>query len=183
MSISVARWISILGSPLIVVPLTVAMVSKALVLTVVLSGVALVMVAGILRKVRRGDWPNFDVSEPKDRPSALARAILVLAAAGLLLYFLGQPAQTLWGFAFAIVIMAVAAALNRFHLKVSMHAAFTSYAAVIPVVVMPALAAVLAFVAMLVAWSRIVLERHTVTEVLVGIGIGATSGVALLALR
>jgi membrane-associated phospholipid phosphatase len=179
MRVTLARWISIIGHPFIVVPLTVALVSKSLVMTVVLIAVMLVMIFGILRKVRRGDWTNFDVSLREHRPGMYARAIPVLAAAWLLLLLLGQPPAVLWGFGASIAIMAIATLLNRLRLKVSMHSAFTTYAAVLPAVVMQPLAVGLACLAILVAWSRVVLGRHTVAEVIVGSVLGGLAGAAL----
>ena len=175
----VARWISILGHPFIVLPLVIALTSKSIETTAVLIGVIAVMTFAIVRKVRRGDWNDFDVSLREHRPGVYARAIPLVAAAWLLTSWLRRPAPISWGFGVAIAVMVIAAALNRFRLKVSMHAAFTSYAATLPVTTMPALAAGLAVLALLVAWSRVVLGRHTVTEVIVGAVLGAVGGIAL----
>ncbi len=183
MPIVVARWISILGHPFIVLPLAVALTSKSIETTWVLIGVMAVMAFAIVRKVRRGDWNDFDVSMLEHRPGVYARAIPLMAAAWLLTTWLRRPAPISWGFGVAIAVMVIAAALNRFRLKVSMHAAFTSYGATMPMATMPAFAAGLAMVALLVAWSRVVLGRHTVAEVVVGAALGVVGGIALRVLH
>jgi membrane-associated phospholipid phosphatase len=179
----VARWISILGHPFIVLPLVVALTSASIAMTLVLIGVMVVMTFAILRKVSRGDWNDFDVSLLEHRPGAYARAIPLVAAAWLLTSWLRRPTPISWGFGVAIALMVIAAALSRFRLKVSMHAAFASYAASFPVATIPALAAGLAVLALLIAWSRVVLRRHTVAEVIVGVALGAAGGIALHALH
>ena len=183
MPIVLARWISIVGHPFIVLPLAVALTSESIATTSVLIGVMVVMTLAILRKVRRGDWNDFDVSLREHRPGAYARAIPLVAAAWLLTSWLRRPAPISWGFGVAIAMMFIAVVLNRFSLKVSMHAAFTSYAATFPLATIPALATGLVVLALLVAWSRVVLERHTMAEVITGAALGAVGGIALHALH
>jgi hypothetical protein len=182
-SIAVARWVSIVGHPFIVVPLTVALVSRSIVTTGVLIGVLVIMMLVVVRKVRSGEWSDFDVSLLEQRPGAYARAIPLMAAAWLFLWVVGGRSRGFWGFGVAIGILLMATLLTRLRLKASMHAAFDSYAAVLPSAVMPALAGALALLALWVAWSRVVLRRHTTLEVLVGAALGVTGGALLVWLR
>jgi hypothetical protein len=173
---SVARWVSIVGHPFIVVPLTVAWVSRSMATTGVLIGVVVIMMAVIIRKVRSGDWTDLDVSLREHRPGAYARAIPLLAAAWLVLWAIGGRSRGFWGFGVAIAILAIATVLTRFRIKASMHVAFDAYAAMLPVAVMPSLAAVLAVLTLCVGWSRVALRRHTVVEVVIGGALGLAGG-------
>ena len=68
-------------------------------------------------------------------------------------------------------------------LKVSLHAAFAVFAAAL---VWPGVASVSLMLALAagVAWSRLVLQRHTLAEVVVGLLLGSASGLVLnLAVR
>jgi hypothetical protein len=49
-------------------------------MTGVLIGVVITMTLVVLRKVRRGEWSDVDVSLRERRPGAYARAIPLLAA-------------------------------------------------------------------------------------------------------
>jgi membrane-associated phospholipid phosphatase len=65
-------------------------------------------------------------------------------------------------------------------LKVSLHAAFALFAAALVWPNLPGTLAVAAL-ALGVAWSRLVLRRHTLPEVLTGLLLGAAFGAALRA--
>ncbi len=182
-SLAVARWVSIVGHPFVVVPLTVAVVSRSTATTAVLIGVVVVMMLVVVRKVRSGDWSDLDVSLREQRPAAYARAIPLLGAAWLLLWLIAGRSRGFWGFGVAIGILVIATVLTRFRIKASMHAGFDSYAAVLPVTVMPALSAALALLAVCVGWSRVALRRHTLPEVLVGAVLGMAGGALVVWLR
>lgn len=70
----------------------------------------------------------------------------------------------------------VFASLLRHWLKLSLHAAFAVFAAAL---LWPSLVPVLLALALVagVAWSRLVLRRHSCQEVLVGLLTGAAAGV------
>ena len=95
----------------------------------------------------------------------------------MLLWALGQPlAVTLAPVTAALLVLLTH--LLRHWLKVSLHAAFAVFAVAL---VWPHLAPTLAtlLLAVGVAWSRLVLHRHTRAEVLLGLGFGAAFGIGL----
>lgn len=113
---------------------------------------------------------------------ALAGALQNLPASALaaaILWALGEPRVICAGPAAAAgaMLIACAHALRR-RLKVSLHSAFASFAALL---CWPSwtLTAVMGLLAVAVAWSRLALFRHTPSEVVLGLLMGGTAGVGI----
>jgi membrane-associated phospholipid phosphatase len=181
MLLPLARALSILGHPALLIPVAVASSASArmasamqvrdAVLVCVL--IAVVTMAFSVYKVRRGLWGHVDASSAAERRELnVFLALLLLSAAGVL-HWLGQPRTVVMGLGLSGVMVVVALAA-RGCLKISLHAAFAVYAAGIA---WPALwmSAAIALLAIGVAWSRVVLQRHTLAEVLVGAALGAAA--------
>jgi membrane-associated phospholipid phosphatase len=183
---ALARWLSVVGHPFVMVAVMVAATSLrlaspaqaarivGLVLLVAVVPVALLM----LRQVRRGRWDNADASNARERP------ILFAVSAGAVLVLLGclhffQPQSFLVrGAAGTLVMLAVCAASTRW-LKVSLHLAFAALATTI-LLLLGSLVGwfLLAFLPPL-AWSRLRLARHQPLEVVAGFLIGVAAGLAV----
>jgi membrane-associated phospholipid phosphatase len=67
-------------------------------------------------------------------------------------------------------------ALINFRIKLSLHALFAFYSAMILFVVNPVVGAVAFTVALLVFWSRLYLRRHDLMETLIGASLGLLGG-------
>lgn len=179
--VRVAFWLSIVGHPFVVVPamlLAVALDSLPLprALEVVLMTVALTtgpVAWHIARQVGRRQYADFDVSVRAERGSFLPVALAVGVIGGGTLWLLDAPAFVLRGVLASVGMLVVAGALHRWA-KVSLHALFASFCAVILYALSAALG--LAAFALGVGWSRVVLARHTLVEVLVGTGVGIAGG-------
>ena len=140
-----------------------------------LAVAAAVMVYSFVQ-VRAGRWSHVDASDPRERSQLnLVLALLLLGAAGAL-WWLGQPQALCAGLAVAGTVVVLAALLRRW-LKVSLHTSFAVLAAAFAWPSPAATAAVLALAAG-VAWSRLVLARHTRGEVAMGMALGAAAAVA-----
>ena len=177
-SIALARTLSIAGHPFLLVPLTVAAVSRSAFWTAVIAAsTTLPLLAIIARKVRRGAWSDFDVSRHDQRSGLYYAGLPLLLLTLLILYFLGASAHLMRA-TFAGAVMFAAGLLGNRFLKISMHMMFASFCAASIVRAYPtAVFAALPFLAAL-AWSRRHLERHTWTEIAVGLAIGTACGVA-----
>ncbi len=173
---------SIAGHPLVLLPLAAlgAMARNGLTARQIAPSAALFAVtAAVLlgysyAKVRRGSWRHIDASEPRERRAFNLAALLVIGAGAAAATALGHPPLAL-GLVAAAAIVAVAALSARW-LKLSLHVAFSAMASVVAAWIAPwAAIAALLLVAGL-AWSRLVLGRHTAAEVvsgaLVGWGVG-----------
>jgi membrane-associated phospholipid phosphatase len=180
-----ARWVSIVGHPYLLVPLAVALVTQRSLppaestrIIAVLVALMLVLLVVSARKVRSGAWNNMDVSRREQRPELLAVS-LGLVATALAVFYVSGPTSAFVGTAHAAVLLVAAAGLN-FKWKVSLHAAYTVFAALLLQPFGPAALIAGVAVALAVAWSRVELGRHTVAEVVLGASLGALTGLALL---
>ena len=183
-----ARWVSILAHPFVMVALLVAVPamrqsSASTVQPLFLIVIAVVVPIGVLmfRQVRRGRWSNIDASNPSERPVLFMVALAGLGAAlGWLL--LNDPQSFLVrGMLVTAVFLLLAALLTRW-VKLSLHIAFAALTATTLSLIGSAVGYALVAVVPLVFWSRIVLARHRIHELLVGLVFGVLTGIVLVRL-
>jgi membrane-associated phospholipid phosphatase len=136
------------------------------VLTIVLACLAPASVY-IGRKVQRREWSDLDVSARKDRPHLFTLGLVLLAFTVAILLVTRQPLVFIRGCAGAMLLIAVAWFCNRW-LKPSMHTGFVMLTAGAFWRSDWPLALALGLLAVAVGWSRLVLARHTIPEVIVG---------------
>ena len=172
-----ATLLSLAGHPFVLVPATLLVTTRQWRWAAVIAATTTVpMLVVIARKVRRGEWSDYDVSRHEHRSGLYYAAVPLLILAAVVLYTLDAPRGIMRGLLAGSAMLAVGLAANRW-LKVSMHMMFAAFCAVVIVKHFPlaAIAVLAALVA--VGWSRRVLNRHTLAEVLVGSVAGAAAGV------
>ena len=178
-----ARWVSWIGHPLVFISLSVGIIialrlanraGLALSLTL-LATVILPMALLLFRGFQSGRWSDPDVSIHAERVRFYPRAISISAVAVLVLLLSRAPAFALRGATMTLFLLIIAALIN-FRIKLSLHALFGFYSAVILFVVNPVVGAVALAVALLVFWSRLYLKRHDLLETLVGAFLGLLGG-------
>jgi membrane-associated phospholipid phosphatase len=179
-----ARALSLIGHPALLVPAAVvqgasirqAPVQVVLVATAVSLLLALVVVVYSLVRVRAGRWSHVDASLPQERTQLNLFAAPLLFVAAAVLWWLGQPQAIVLGLALGGALV-VCAHLLRHRLKLSLHAGFAAFSALL---LWPSYLGMLSLLllAVGVAWSRLVLSRHTPQEVALGLLAGATAGLA-----
>jgi hypothetical protein len=181
-----ARLISILGHPVLTLPLAALALVAARdpsSLRTTAIGVALVA-ASVMgfswRQVKRERWAHVDASRPEER-LGLNRALLLLLAALAGLAMVRGMRELALGLALSALLILAALALSRW-CKLSLHVAFAVYAAGL-LWSLSAFAACAAFAfAAAIAWSRLALARHEPRDVAVGAAFGAAAaGVFLIA--
>jgi phosphotransferase system glucose/maltose/N-acetylglucosamine-specific IIC component len=91
------------------------------------------------------------------------------------LWLLRAPAMALRGAVVTLFLLLVAALVNS-RIKLSLHALFAFYSAVILFVVNPVVGAIAFALAFLVFWSRLYLGRHDLLETLIGASLGLLGG-------
>jgi len=180
-----ARALSVIGHPGLLVPAAVAVAASGAnapprLLPVALgSALVVVVIVGLysLLQVRAGRWAHVDASHPRERSQLNPLLAALLGSTAVLLWALGQPLPVALGPLAAALLVGLAHLLRRW-LKVSLHAAFAVFAVAL---VWPQLGLTLATAALAagVGWSRLVLQRHTLAEVLLGLGFGAAFGIGL----
>ncbi len=140
-----------------------------------LATVILPMALLLFRGFQSGRWSDPDVSIRAERVRFYPRAILILAMAVIVLLLSRAPGFALRGATMTLFLLIVAALIN-FQIKLSLHALFAFYSAVILFVVNPVVGAVAVALALLVFWSRLYLKRHDLLETLVGAFLGLLGG-------
>lgn len=180
-----ARVVSIVGHPMVLVPVAIAFAMRgkvdatqgATILGAVFGAIAIVGVY-LVHGVRTGRFAHVDVSRREERGSFYRVALAATALATATLYFTTAPRGAVFGVGTAFALLAVGSVLNLW-IKASLHTAFAIVAAGIVGVGAPLVFAVLLAMAAAVAWSRLALGRHTAREVAVGALLGAVACVAL----
>jgi hypothetical protein len=179
-----ARWVSWIGHPLVFISLSVGVIvalrlangaGLALLLTL-LATVILPMALLLFRGVRSGRWSDMDVSVHAERVRFYPCAIPISAIAVIAVWLLRVPAFALRGAVVTLFLLVVASVIN-FRIKLSLHALFAFYSAIVLFVVDPVVGAIAFAVALLVFWSRLYLRRHDLLETLVGASLGLLGGV------
>lgn len=177
-----ARALSILGHPMLVLPLAVLAVAvaqgdphAARVSALGFTGFAALVMGFSWWQVRRGRWGHVDASATHERGSLNRFLLAALAVATLLVAWRGGQPLLALGLALS-AMMIVAALLTARWCKLSLHLAFAVFAAFLlrEVGVVWMLAALIFATA--VAWSRLVLQRHAPRDLVAGAVVGMLAG-------
>ena len=182
----VARWVSILGHPFVMVALLVAVPamrqsSGKPVQAVLVAAIAAVVPIAVLMflQVRRGRWSSVDASRPSERPVLFLIAVAGLVAALAWLLWNDPKSFLVRGMLVVAAFLLLAAFLTRW-VKLSLHVAFAGLAATTLSLLGTPIGYALLAVVPLVFWSRLVLGRHRVPELLVGLVLGVITGIVLV---
>jgi membrane-associated phospholipid phosphatase len=180
-----ARALSILGHPLLSLPVAALLLAanrgagparlSALVLG--LGAIAIGVMAYSRWQVRRRRWAHVDASARGERRDLNRFLLVLLAASAATAWLWSSQREFALGLALSALLVA-AASLSARWCKLSLHVAFAAYAAVLLVQLSwSACIAGLAF-AFAVAWSRLVLGRHALRDLLAGGAAGLVAGLA-----
>lgn len=171
-----ARILSVALHPFVLGPLTAALATRNWRLTAALSATTILpLVVLLVRRTRRGEWSDFDVSRRDQRPGLYYVALPLLAVAALLAWGLGAPASFLRAL-LAIAFLFAAGLLGNRYLKISLHMMLGAFCLVILARLYPwSLFLTFPLLASL-AWSRWRLERHTPAEIAAGLLLGLVAG-------
>jgi len=180
-SMAVARSLSILGHPLVVVPVAVATLvlhentSSAVSIVSMICGIAGVVLAFSFWQVRRGHWQHIDASARAERRSLnLFLAIVLFLGAAAAFYQLPGPGLSLGLLLSGLLIVAVMCV--SLWVKLSLHASFAAFAVLLLWPLKLWCVALASLAALGICWSRVVLGRHTIVEVLGGSFLGGLFG-------
>lgn len=140
------------------------------------AGAAAVVTLYAIVQVRRGKWVDADASFPEERSQLNFFLAPLLAAGAALAAYSAQPQALVVGLGLSAAIVVGALAVSRW-LKLSLHTAFGVLAAGLFWPDLRYVSAGLAL-AVLVAWSRLYLKRHTAGDVFAGGAGGALAAIA-----
>jgi len=168
-----ARLISIAAHPLVLSPLTIALVSRNWRLTLLVASATMIpMAAVILWKVHRGVWSDFDVSR-RDQRSGLYRVAIPLFA---LAAFLAPIPPSFRRSMLALLAVLLVGWLGDRFLKTSLHMLFCAFCTVILARAFPWSPLLMLPIAAALAWSRWHLDHHTPAELAAGTVLGVAAG-------
>lgn len=175
----IARWISIVGHPFTFAVLLVATTSwvlhggaHALRTTAIVVGAMLVPLGlFIWNRYSLGRWETVDASAPADRPALYTAAFVLLIPLGVYFILRAHDAEMVRGLAAIAILIGVLAGLNHW-IKLSVHLAVATFAATIITRLLPDFGITLFLFLPLLAWSRLLLSRHILTEVAGGFLLG-----------
>jgi membrane-associated phospholipid phosphatase len=180
-SIRAARAISIAGHPFVLIPLAVALAAGSFITAAIVAATTALPIYLITRRrVRRGEWSDYDVSRHDQRSSLYWMSFPLMGVAAVALHLSGAGPRMMHGVLAGAAMLAAGMLGNRW-LKISMHMMFATFAAVIVARSSPRLLPIAIAVVLLVGWSRLHLKRHTLAEVLVGTAIGLAAGLYAVA--
>jgi hypothetical protein len=184
MRLALARAISIVGHPIVIVPAAVLMVAstrgaslqQVCVVGAVFATIGAVVIGFSWLQVRSGRWSHIDASARSERYSLNILLATICASVAAMLWYVTRKPSLALGFAFAAALVVMALLLMKW-VKVSLHVAFAAFATVFLWPNRLAVAAGVVFIAALV-WSRLVLGRHVAADIATGLLLGATAGIA-----
>ena len=178
-----AQFFSLIGHPLITIPIVVSVCLFYFLKTseaVLASGLIILflivpLTIHMYRKSRSGVYANFDVSNQGQRQHWYVYVFLLMCLVTIVLYFTTRSLPLKLGFLLAGLLLLSAQLLN-YIIKSSLHASLNVFLAFL-------LAGITAFGAFLfliftglVSWSRWQLGRHTLPEILAGWVLGLVYG-------
>ncbi len=182
----VARVISIVGHPMVVIPGAVALALRAQATAMqaatslaVVVGAILIVGAYLVHGVRTGRLSHIDVSNREERSGFYRVSMLALGVGAVVLHLTHAPPGAARGTGIACGLVVVSSIVNRW-IKASLHTAFAIVAVGIVGIGTGNLLLVAGFLvaAAAVGWSRIVLDRHSPAEVAVGAVLGTLAAAA-----
>lgn len=184
MTQSLARTVSILGHPVLVMPAAALIVAAAhgaqpaqiRILAAILGAIGAAVMAYSWFKVRRGDWSHVDASVRSERRTLNVFLMVLLGAGAALAWFGALRPHLPVALALAAAMIAIAMALER-RLKLSLHVGFATFATGLLWPSVPALGIGL-LVTAAIAWSRLALGRHTPRDLVAASLAGTVAAIA-----
>lgn len=184
-----ARLLSTLGHPLVAGALFLGVVIARLYNRTDAAAMGAALLLALLApiaiwiqwQVRRGRYSDFDVSRQADRFSMYPVIVGLLTLSTLTMALTHQPRQFSLGMGAACAMTLICFLANRW-IKISVHASFGFFLALVSVKLSPAWVAPALVLATLVALSRLYLRRHQWSEVMCGAVLGVATAMGLLAL-
>lgn len=174
-----ASVISILGHPLFTIPVFVATVmfknenfKKAFFIAFLIIGcIFLPLILRLFVKTKNGTYTNFDVSDRIQRKTVFTFVIPFMVIVTFVLFKTQQNHDLCLSIVFATILVSISQGVN-FFIKSSLHVSLNIYLSFLVMMLNLKIGIMVFLFTGLLGWSRIVLGRHTMKEVLVGGVIG-----------
>ena len=186
----IANFISVIGHPLLTIPLFVSVVmfgfedfGKASFISLLIIGCIFVpIILWMFFKSRNGSYTNFDVSDRNQRKSVFVFIIPFMLVVTAILFFTRQSQNLCISVLCATILIIFSQVLNLF-IKSSLHVSLNIYLSFLVMPINFAVGILIFILTGFIGWSRIELGRHTLKEVLTGAGAGLIISLLMLQLE
>ncbi|MEO7992239.1 MAG: phosphatase PAP2 family protein [Chryseolinea sp.] len=187
MTIKLAKYISVLGHPLLTIPLVLIVAlfnfeepKRALFISLlIVGGIFIPLTIKMYNGTKDGTYTNFDISEKSQRQSWYFFALALLAIVTIVLFVTNQSRVLCLSMLFAFILLLTSQLMN-YYIKSSLHVSLNVFLA-FSILPMSLVTGIVLFVfVILISWSRLALKRHTLKEILAGAFIGFAVGILLL---
>lgn len=181
---NLAKLISILGHPMLTF-LVFTLVSlfiyeefhEALLhASLVIGGVFLPLFLKMYWNTRKGNYTNFDISDQKQRQTWYLSTLAILLVTSIVLFITEQPRTLRLAVLFVLILLTISKLVN-FYLKCSLHVSLNSFLAFLIMTMNLRIGLLFLVCVLFIAWSRFVLKRHTLKEIIAGAIIGFLVGI------
>jgi membrane-associated phospholipid phosphatase len=175
MKFKIANIISIIGHPLLTIPIFVIMVlfkyqdlqRAFLISTLLLGGVFIPLTLKMYIGSRNGTYTNFDVSDKSERQNWYVIVLILLFILTSILFLTNQPRVIKYNALFFFLLLFIAKMGNYF-IKTSLHVSLNIFLSFLMMQINLMYGfSFLGFV-FVIAWSRLILKRHTLKEIIYG---------------
>lgn len=182
-----AKYISIIGHPLLTIPVFVAIVMfgfnelhVAIFISFLIIGCIFIPVALLMYfKSKNSTYTNFDVSDKNQRKSLFLFAVPLLLVVTIILFKTNQSRNLCISVLFALILIIISQIVNYF-IKSSLHVSLNIYLASLIYIINYKIGLIVFLYTGLLCWSRVKLDRHTKKEVLFGFIIGTCISLIML---
>jgi membrane-associated phospholipid phosphatase len=184
MTTKIAKYISIVGHPLLTIPVFAVIalfnfesVEKASWISVlIICGIVIPLVVKMYRGEKSGAYTNFDVSNQSQRQSWYTYTVILLTIVTIVVFATGQSRTLRFGLLFSTLLLYTSQLVNRY-IKSSLHVSMNIFLFFMILSMSKIIALTFLVFIFLVAWARLILKRHTGRELLIGALIGLFWGV------
>lgn len=187
MNQKLAKYLSAFGNPILTIPLfsiialfkTERSQTALFALLLILGGIIIPILVKTYLGVKRGTYTNYDVSNRTQRQSWYVFAAILMLFVTIVLFWTDQSRPLRYSVLFALVLL-VASQIVNLYLKTSLHVAFNIFLAFLIMPLQPIIGTVFLLFSIPLAWSRLVLKKHTLEEVISGAILGLATGLSFL---
>lgn len=182
MKLKIANIISTIGHPLLTIPIFVIIVlfnyedlnTAILISTLILSCVFVPLTIKMYKGSRKGTYTNFDISDKNERQNWYVIVLILLFVLIIILFLTNQPQGIKYNALFFFLLLFIAKIGNYF-IKTSLHVSLNVFLSFLMMQIN--LIYGLSFLGFIfvIAWSRLILKRHTLKEIIYG----AVNGLAI----
>jgi hypothetical protein len=187
MKLKIARIISVIGHPLLSIPVFVVFVmyanegfKKASFISFLIIGCVFIPV--FLRmyiKSRNQSYTNFDVSDREQRKSLFIFVLPILIIVTFILFITKQSPNLCLSVLFATILIFISQITNLY-LKSSLHVSLNILLSFLMMTMNFKLGIVFLLFTGIIGWSRIITGRHSIKEVLYGGFLGSIIGLIMV---